>query len=266
MKKLPLSLFTTLVILVTVGIQFILLFFELPVFLIVIGFRFHLALLIPIIFYILRNDFTPLSDSLRDFSFKGLISGILVSLFSIVIVLGFLLLTKNIGYKEPDLFYELGLSSIADYPIYLIWNILEIYVFVSLIRKLFENNKFNYIYIFATMFFIIAPEHIKIQLDGFNYISTIEFCLSILIISTLIYKLSSTDSIAILLFTIFWLGLLVFGTELPTLVRLFFGSNYSSWDGFFLLNKNYESYAFVTYLFIVSIILIIKPIERKIQS
>ncbi len=262
----PFALFLLIIIVITVAIQFLLSFLDLPGFIIIAGFRFHAAIIIPIIFFLLRSNSEPLIDSLKNFSLKGLVFGILVSFFSLFSVLGYLFFTQNISYKEPDLFYELGLSSIVDFPIYFIWNFVEIFVLSTLINKFFNDSRFGQILVFIFLLIIFSPEHYKYQKDEFNYISSIEFFISFVIVSIVVIRFKSIYTISIILFFLFWLGLLVFGTESITLVKLFFGKNYTEWNGFFIVNKIFKPYTFLTYLSIISLIFLFKRQERLIQS
>lgn len=266
MKKLPISIFLALIVLITVGIQFLLLFFELPVFVIIAGFRFHIAITIPILFFLLRAEFDSILESVKHFSFKGLWFGLFIPFLSMVIVLSFLFFMEKISFREPELFYELGLSSIVDFPIYLIWNFIEIFIFTSIIKSVLGGNRFRHMFLFATILLLLSPEHIYLHLNGFNYLSTIEFIVAIVIISTLIFKFNSNYTVSIILFAIFWFGFLILGTNCPTLLKLFLGSNYTSWNGFFIIDKLYVPYLFTTYLLIISVGFLFKRRESLIQS
>jgi len=179
----------------------------------------------------------------------------LIILLSALIIGGILLLMKEIRISKPDNFYELGISSLIDYPIYLIWNFPNIAAVIAVI--LFSAfNKRKKIILSATWFFLIyLSEFIPIEFEKFDYFPLISFVLFSLSIGILMNRFQNFYFLSSLIFTTIWSWILGFGFDNKLFVNLFLAAQYESWDGFFLAGETVSEFltigAILTFLFAV---------------
>ena len=106
-------------------------YFDLDRYLIFIGFRFFLSLILPLLIVIRYSLFSKLKEILKQPKYNKTFQPLGWIFIPLIIVLIVLYFTKRIDVGDPDYFYEFGLSSIFDYPIYLIWNLPQLLFFVG---------------------------------------------------------------------------------------------------------------------------------------
>jgi hypothetical protein len=248
------------------AIGFALKYFELDTFIILLGFRFHLGAVIPLLIVIKKEHLSLMKDSLLHPSFKHVGRVILTFLFTNLLFLSVLFLTNKVEIGDPEYFYEFGLSSIADYPIYLIWNSIQLillYLFFSIIHKSFKNSFFI---IIVSAILIFAYEFIPLRKMIFQYESIAAFILLCLILTVTIKFLNNVYIFVLLLFSTIWFGLLSFGTSSSTLVNLFFAANYNSWEGFLTVDKIVSDFIIPINFFLILVTLIILSLATKRKS
>lgn len=226
---------------------------------IISGFRFHISILMIVLLILAREDFSNIIEVVKKSSFHRIGIGILFPLISALIVFAVLYLMSAVKYKEPDNFYELGLSSIADFPIYFIWNFPQVFLLTLFLTLVLKSINSRFAMSFFLLLLLFSPEIIFKQLAGVNYLIIIEYVLTIFAASLIVLKIDKPFSREMSLFVFLWLGLLVFGTESSTLINMFFARNFSEWNGFFIIQKIYKPYAFSAYVLIVSIFFIVLP-------
>ena len=165
---------------------------------------------------------------------------------------------------DPEYFYEFGLSSIVDYPIYLVWNFIQLlclYFFFLIIHKSFRNS---FIVILVSTILIFSYEFIPVKKNIFNYESIAAFVLLCLILTVTIKFFNNVYLFVVLLFSIIWLSLLSFGTSSSLLVNLFFAARYAEWEGFFAFDKNISGFVIpASYLLILISLLILSLIRKR---
>ena len=189
---------------------------------------------------------------------------ILTCLFTTLLFLSVLFLTNKIEIGDPEYFYEFGLSSIIDYPIYLVWNSIQLiflFFFFLLINKCFKNS---FIIIFVSSIFIFAYEFIPIKKMIFNYESIVAFILLCLILTVTVKLFNNIYLFVVLLFSTIWFSLLAFGTSSSVLVNLFFAARYTEWEGFFVADKNISVFLIpASYLLILLSLLVLSLIRKR---
>jgi len=234
---------------------YLLRFFSYDTYFIFLGFRFHISILL-FIFLLADAEFISYLKrlSIKPGSFKLFNMGLII-LLSALIIGGILLLMKEIRISKPDNFYELGISSLIDYPIYLIWNFPNIAAVIAVI--LFSVfNKRKKIILSATWFFLIyLSEFIPIEFEKFDYFPLISFVLFSLSIGILMNRFQNFYFLSSLIFTTIWSWILGFGCDNKLFVNLFLAAQYESWDGFFLAGETVSEFltigAILTFLFAV---------------
>ncbi|MGA7721572.1 MAG: hypothetical protein WCA84_10385 [Ignavibacteriaceae bacterium] len=245
---------------------FLLKYYELDSYIIFVGFRFYISLILPF-FIICRFS---LFDNIKELFIHPLYNKTfqpLVWIFlPLLISLSFLYFTKQIGIGDPDYFYEFGLSSIFDYPLYVIWNLPHLLVFalfVILIQPAVKN-KLSLLFIITLSCFVFV--FFPIGSGKIDYLDIISL---ILIVASAVLILRYYQNIywfSIIIFTILWTNILAFGSGSQLLIHILFASKYESWDGFFDVSKNLHSYLLPVQSGITFIIIVCSVLLRKIKT
>ncbi|HSP87383.1 MAG TPA: hypothetical protein VLN45_04570, partial [Ignavibacteriaceae bacterium] len=123
------SLIVIFVILIVNAAGFLLRYFQLDTYFILIGFRFHLSLLIPFLIVLKYVDFTFVKELIIHPSKQRFLFILILSFLPLLFIPVDMFLLKEFKVGEQDYFFELGLSSITDYPIYLLWNTPQLFIF-----------------------------------------------------------------------------------------------------------------------------------------
>ena len=237
--------------------------FELPAFFTLLGFRFHLSLVIPFLFIsgrldleMIRKEFVS-ADYRKNYPYP--VSLILLP-FLITLVL---YLVNYVDIGDPEYFYEFGLSSLFDLPIYLVWNAPQLILFYFFILYLKEKIKLNNYMVFLVFVFLFLFEFMSSVINETDYLSIICLPIIALINLVIINKFRNIYWFVCFNFLLLWIPLLLFGSASETLVKSLFASTYNTWEGFLEVNKVLTGYMVPGFLISVSIMLLIFLILRK---
>ncbi len=255
MKKIPVSIYL-LLLFILASLNFALRYFNLPNYFIIIGFRFYGIIFLTGVFLIFFNGVEPLKNSLLSFSFQKFLRMFLFVLLPPIIIIGGLFLQNKIELGDPDYFYELGLSSIVDFPIYFIWNFPQFLILFSLLHTVESSFRLKILPNFLLLFFFFAPEFLSLPKITFNIFSIISYVLLLLTIALFIYKKNNVFTFSFYFFTTVWMALLLFGSKSETLLQLFLAKTYTGWDGFFDINKKFVTFILPIY-FLLSFLTVI---------
>jgi diacylglycerol kinase len=255
-----------LAVLVTATAGLALRYFEIDTYFIFLGFRFHLSAVLPFLILYNKNSISVLSEGLRRPYYKLKFLPFLWIIISLIIILSVLYFTKRLEMGDPDYFYEFGLSSIVDYPLYLIWNFPQLcLLFVSLVF-ISRSGRFSFLIAFISLIFLffweMIPFDLKINPAGF-----IPFISLTLIASYFITKLQNIYWFVIIVFSSVWAIILLFGSGSEIVINLFFAKEYNSWEGFLKPAKDIAAYIVPAYfLFLLIIVLLYMIFRRRNQS
>lgn len=252
MKKISIPLYLLLLFILP-GLNIVLRFFNLPNYFFFIGFRFYGIILLAGIFLYFYCGKEIWKQSLLSFSFKKICRHIFLVSLPPAIVVGGLFLLNKIELGDPDYFYELGLSSIVDFPIYFIWNLPQFLILYTLLQSIESSFRLNVIPNFILLFFFFSPEFVSFPKISFNVFAIISFALVLLTLTLFIYKKKNPLTFSFYIFTSVWMALLLFGSSSETLLQTFLAKTYISWDGFFEINKKFAPYILPSY-FLLSLI------------
>ena len=229
-------------------------YFNLSAYIIIIGFRFHISFVLPFII-VFRTDFLPyIKKSLLLPEKKNAAIFLMLIILPLLIEAGGLYILQKIDIGDPDYFYEFGISSIADYPIYLIWNFPQMILFFFFLVSVSSISKFKFLTVAAVIFLLFAFELVSINktIIPFRDLGILISCC--IIYSILINYYRNIYWFGVSLFTLLWLAILAFGSSSKTMINLLFASQYSNWEGFFEVIKNYMPYTLNVYFGITLII------------
>lgn len=232
----------------------ILRYYNLPAYFIFLGFRFHIACLVPFIFLLSKENLRTLAEAFGKPYFKKKFIPFLWIICAIIILLGILFLLKSIKYNEPEYFYEFGLSSVFDYPLYLIWNFPQLcFLFLTLLI-VSRINRLSYLNVFLGLILLFGFELIPLN-TKFVPVDAASMVLLFLIASFFVTNLQNIYWFSVIVFSSLWSIILLFGSKSETLINLLFAREYSSWDGFFEIGKQFSPYI-VPFFFLLLLIIV----------
>ncbi len=239
---------------------FLLRFYDLNSYVIFLGFRFHISLILPFficIFLSTTFDFKNIFDTKK---IKGwwIFLYTILALF-VILLAGYLLFKLDLG--DPEYFYEFGLSSIIDFPVYLFWNFPQLAALYIVLRH-FSDEKMVFVKSFILLLLLFSFEFIPIKEKSFDLISIISFVFIILNAALILVKYKSVYLFVLILFSALWLNLLAFGSDSETLVNLLFARQYNGWEGFFTIDKKVVQYVLPVQFLITLFFLSVHPFSK----
>lgn len=249
MKKIPVSIYILLLFTLPV-VNFALRFFNLPNYFFLAGFRFYGIIFLAGLFLFFYQGIEALKQSLQSISFKKLLRIFFSVLIPPIVIISTLFLLKKIELGDPDYFYELGLSSIVDFPIYFVWNFPQFFILFTLLKTIELSFKLKILPNFLLLLLLFLPEFISLPKFSFSIVSCISSALLLFAISLFVNKKSNPLSFTLYFFITVWMALLMFGSQSETLLQLFLAKTYTSWEGFFEVDKKILPLIFPVYFFL----------------
>jgi hypothetical protein len=242
---------------------FLLRYFDIDTYIIIIGFRFHLSAVFSLLFILKARPRTLIKESFLKPHYKNIFPYLIWVFLPAGVLFALLFLTKNIEIGDPEFFYEFGLSSIIDYPIYLIWNAPQLFIVFLFLVLSIDRLRFR---LTATLFLLtmlFAFEFIPLGKESVNYFDIGNLLILSMIAALLINYFRNIYLFSFLLFSVLWVNLLAFGSSSKEMVNLLFASQYLEWEGFFIANKEYSDYLFTTCQILTLVLVIIYTSFRK---
>jgi hypothetical protein len=231
-------------------------------FLIFLGYRFHICLVVPFLFFLYKVKFPFYKRSLKKNPLEKLGLIFVVIIIPLIITgIIYALMSKKIDFS-PQYFYEFGISSIFDYPLYLFWNLPQLLLFGLFITLLSESKFSNLAIVFILVsLFVFELFFIKnIEVLGLVFLSLL--AVSFLIVG--IFKLNQNIySVSILSFSILWSSILLFGSSSKLLINNFFAAQYDSWQGFLCNQNNLKIFVIPFNLLLTTLIFILFSFHIK---
>ena len=241
----------------------ILRYFNLDAYIIIVGFRFHISLVLPFLIVFRKNQLQFIKKIFVDPLHKRTILPLLWILLPVIIVTGVLFLIHKAVIGDPDYFYEFGLSSIIDYPIYLLWNFPQLFCLFIFLALTSTVSKKSLSTISVITFLIFAFEFIPFKIGDLDYSGIASLLLISISIGLLIKYFQNIYWFTIVVFSIFWLHFLAFGSSSEEIIHLLFASQYYAWDGFFEINKSFLQYLLPVQLALTFLVILISSNFRK---
>lgn len=225
-------------------------------YIILIGFRFHLSLTLPALIFISRKYRHKAFQLLKNPG-KFKYSPLLLIFISGAVLYGGLYLPEFIKLTDPDYFYELGLSSIIDFPIYLLWNLPQFLITVVFIAVISSEKKAGFLIAWGVVLLLFAYKFIPLGEEEFKIIPAVRWIVLSLFMSLVIYKVRNVYLASCMIFLSVWMYLLLAGSSSQEMVNIFLGKYYESWEGFFAPVKKIQDYVFFLYIGIQLLVLMI---------
>ncbi len=246
-------------------------YFHLDTYFIFIGFRFHFSLLISFLCILSYIDFASVKGMFIHPPKQRFVFILLLSFLPLLFIPLDMFILKQFKVAEQDYFFEFGLSSIVDYPIYLIWNAPQLFMLFIFMNTVLESPKYKFIKASLLIFFLFLYEFIPVDTEinfaeinytEINFTAAASFFFAVLLTGLFISRIKNIYLFAVVLFSVLWGTVLSFGSSSETIINILQASQYESWPGFVNLGKKfvYVQYLQPAYLCILLIfsILILK--------
>ena len=249
-------------ILLTNAAGFTLRYFDLDTYFIFLGFRFHLSAVLPFLLLFNAKSLYYLKQALGNpFFKKKFLPAIWLIISLILFVLGLFLL-KVIKPSNPDYFYEFGLSSIFDYPLYLIWNFPQLCLLFITLVFISQLSKLHYLNALVGCILLFSYELIPLN-SKFDAFTIIPFFIISVIGTFFVTKLQNLYWFGLIVFSTVWSIVLLFGSKSAVIINIFFAREYTSWAGFFIVKKEFNEYIISSFFIVLLIIVIFYTIFKK---
>ncbi len=264
------SILILFIIILVNALGYFLRYFEYNTYFILLGFRFHIAIFLPLILILRKEQLIIFKRTFLEPRYKGKFLPLLWILIPLLIISVSPFLTRIIKEWDPEHFYEFGLSSLFDYPIYLIWNFPQLAFFYLFLVSATSGKKNIFLIMLSLIFFLFVFEFIPLNFSaepGLNYFGLCALFLTGFICAILIKFFENIYWFSISVFTVLWIYFLAFGTKSALIVNILFASRYKSWEGFLISGKEISPYLLLFYLLLIIIIIFIAlPLRRSSKS
>ncbi|MGE5496536.1 MAG: hypothetical protein ACM3Q2_00575 [Syntrophothermus sp.] len=242
-------------------------YYDLDRFIIIAGFRFHVIALLPFLMLLISRDYR---EKIREYIYKPSFShksAVAAFIFIPVILLTAILFILNFAeIGDPDYFYELGLSSVADFPVYLFWNLPQMLMLALSLVIYYEGKRLKFVLYSLTLLMLIAYELVPFKQGGFQIMDAAAAVSAVLILSAFLAAINNIYFFAISAFSVLWSNILLYGSSSKMLIKIFLAGNYEQWEGFLKLNKSISPYQLLLHLGIIAVLFIIPFIIVSVKK
>jgi len=238
------------------GLGILLKYLDLNSFIILLGFRFHLALVLPFLFVMHLLGTTKFRNEFIDPFYKKNYPYVLSLLLIPSIIFAVLYYIEYINLGDPEYFYEFGLSSLVDLPIYIVWNAPQLLMFYFFLLYAAERKKLKLPVILFAAVLPFAYEFIPLQEGEYDLFGIFTLIITGILTVPLLLRYRNIYWFTIFFFLLFWISILLFGSGSSVLVKIIFASQYSSWEGFFEVNKSIKDYLVPAYVLSAAVMLL----------
>ena len=238
-------------------------YYGLDTYIILAGFRFYLSLILPFLIIFRVSQLGSIKEKLIHPEYNKTFQPLGWILLPLMILLASLYFSKQIDIGDPDYFYEFGLSSIIDYPIYIIWNLPQLLMFalfIILIQPTIKSNCFISFFIAASCFIFVFMFFNKTKPDYFDIVSVVFILASAVL---LLKYFQNVYWFSIIVFTVLWTNILTFGSSSQTMLHLLLASQYDTWEGFFDVGNSIRQYLLPTQLGITFVLIAVSALLKK---
>ncbi len=229
------------------GLGYLLRYYDLDRFIIILGFRFHLSLILPFVLFLFEKKFHLIKKQIKNINWREVINQLSMLLISTVLIFGSLILIKKADFSDPYFFYELGLSSLIDMPLYFIWNLPQLFMIGIVIHNERDKYKFSFPIIFLFLLLLFAYEFIPMNKEKLLPFNIYNYAAYVLFISLVFIQRKNLYASALTVFLFIWILVLLTGSTNISVIKNILAKNFDEWEGFLEFSKiivNYISLGF----------------------
>ena len=261
LKKKIVFCFIAIIIINAIGI--LLRCLDLDTYFILIGFRFQVSLFLAVFFVLGKYSKEFFYNIFRRPLYKGYFFFIYLIIVPLLILFAILFLLRKIEPGDPEYFYEFGISSIIDFPVYLVWNSIQLSFFFLFFIYLASKERLSLSIIFIAFVLLFVYELIPLKKESFDYAGLLSVISFGAITGFIVKYYQNIYWLVIFSFSILWLNILLFGSNSEMVINLIFASQYRSWEGFFLVEKDLKAFILPAHLLLINIFILINLFNNK---
>ena len=261
LKKNIIFCFIAIIIVNAIGILLRYLGFD--TYFILIGFRFQLSLFLPVLFISGKYSKDSIINIFRRPLYKRYFFFIYLIIVPLLILFAILFLLRKIEPGDPEYFYEFGISSIIDFPVYLVWNSIQLSFFFLFIIYLASKERLSLSIIFIAFVLLFVYELIPLKKESFDYAGLLSVISFGAFTGFIVKYYQNIYWLVIFSFSILWLNILLFGSNSEMVINMIFASQYRSWEGFFLVEKDLKAFILPAHLLLINIFILINLFNNK---
>lgn len=249
-------MYTVIILLLINAAGYLLKYYQLDRYIILMGFRFHLSLLLPALM-LLRKDYLSFARRSLTKPEGGMYLGAYLGLLPLSMLTAVLFILGLIDLSDPDFLYELGLSSLIDYPVYLIWNLPQLLVTALFLKYVSEDTRFRFPVIFFAMLFLFAYELAPLPKEKPDAAMVYSYIPAVFVFSLFLSRFRNVYAFSVTVFTALWAFILVYGSSLKVMVNLLLARTFDKWDGVLMLDVPYRQFLFPALLAVMLVLFLI---------
>jgi hypothetical protein len=207
-----------------------------------LGFRFNLFLLLNVILifaYYKKFTIEQLAPFKRFGKFKHWFAAFSIPVLLAGFVICVVYLFGEVKISKQKYFYEFGMTSLLDFPMYFVWTLPFIFSTLYLLFNVLNTNRYFSSIIKSILIAVSTSGFYLYYFDEDRIIAYIVYFLLVSSIMLFNYAFFMwCRSIWVASFSIFmaiFSFVLVFGSSNEFLIKTFFARNYEKWEGFFNL-------------------------------
>lgn len=209
-----------------------------------LGFRFHLSLVLPFFLVFIKKDYLSiLKNYFVHPGNKNYLLAFSFIFFPALIIPLLLFLFNSAAIGDPDYFYELGMTSILDYPVYLLWNLPQLLMLSSFLIISTHGKKYKQPLFFIILLSLFLYEFIPLEKSSLPLlIDAGTYFLAAAVFSLFFSKIRNIYLFSISVFSTLWINILLFGSNSKLFVGLLLARTYDKWDGLIEVSKTFSPY------------------------
>lgn len=227
------------------------------------GFRLHLSFALPFFFVLNEDGLSLIKRALTRPAYNKNLQPLFWIFIPFIVLSAGLYLTGIINIGDPEYFYEFGLSSVSDLPIYFLWNFPQLLLFVLYLVMIQpfvgKNTAATTLIIIA----LLAYQFIPFGKEKFDYRDIAVLVFAALSAAQVVKYFMNIYWFCIIFFMIFWLNLLAFGTNSQIMLHILFAAEYNEWDGFFGVGRAFYQFILPAQLIITFTVILMSSFTVK---
>lgn len=234
-------------VIITNAAGYLLKYLNLDDYLILLGFRLKLNLVLPFFFFLTPEILSELKKNVTESVRNKFILQFLLTMLPALILIGVFYTINKIDLGDPEYFYEFGLSSVFDFPIYFIWNLPQLFLFIMITHYIAEKLGVKYVMSILIVLLMSAYTFIPVKSSVFNPGSIIGFIIASVAVGIITERYKNIFSACLSVFFLVWSYFLFFGTGSAEAVQILFAKRFDSWEGLLWIDD--KAYVFIPYIY-----------------
>ncbi len=227
------------------------------------GFRLQLSFVLPFFIALNEDGLSLIKNALTRPSYNKNWQPLFWIFFPFIVLSAVLYFAKIINVGDPEYFYEFGLSSVFDLPIYFLWNFPQLLLFALYLVMIRPYLKGKTAAASLVIIALMAYRFIPFGKGKFDYPDFSVLVFAALSAGLVVKYFMNIYWFCIVFFMIFWLNLLAFGTNSQIMLHMLFAAEYDKWEGFFDVGRAFYRFILPAQLIITFTVILMSSFTVK---